>query len=66
MSRLAALLGTPTPSLGIEISATRVAAVRVAPDGDPGARHRARRRGVAARRGRARPERRATSSIATP
>ena len=35
MSRLAALLGAPTPSLGIEISATRVAAVRVAPEGTP-------------------------------
>jgi type IV pilus assembly protein PilM len=34
MSRLAALLGAPTPSLGIEISASRVAAVRVA-EGTP-------------------------------
>src|SRR5687767_6990245 len=35
MSRLAAFLGAPTPSLGIEISASRVAAVRVSPDGTP-------------------------------
>ena len=35
MSRLAALLGSPTPSLGIEITATRVSAVRVAPEGTP-------------------------------
>jgi Tfp pilus assembly PilM family ATPase len=35
MSRLAALFGAPTPSLGVEISATRVAVVRLAPDGDP-------------------------------
>ena len=35
MSRLAALFGTPTPSLGVEISATRVAVVRLATDGSP-------------------------------
>ena len=35
MSRLAALFGTPAPSLGVEISATRVAVVRLAADGSP-------------------------------
>lgn len=33
MSRVAAFLGTPAPSLGVEISATRVAVVRLAADG---------------------------------
>jgi Tfp pilus assembly PilM family ATPase len=35
MSRLAALLGMPTPSLGVEISASRVAVVRLSPDAIP-------------------------------
>jgi type IV pilus assembly protein PilM len=35
MSRLATLFGTPTPSLGVEISATRVAVVRLATEGSP-------------------------------
>jgi type IV pilus assembly protein PilM len=35
MSRLAAILGTPTPSLGVEISASRVAVVRLSPDANP-------------------------------
>jgi len=37
MSRLAAFLGTPTPTLGIEISATQVSMVRMAPEGSPAA-----------------------------
>jgi hypothetical protein len=37
MSRLAAFLGTPTPTLGIEISATQVSMVRMAPEGRPAA-----------------------------
>jgi len=37
MSRLAAFLGTPTPTLGIEISATHVSMVRMAPEGSPAA-----------------------------
>ena len=37
MSRLAAFLGTPAPTLGVEISATRVAVVRLAPRRSPAA-----------------------------
>jgi hypothetical protein len=35
MNRLTALFGTPPPTVGVEISATRVAAVRLAPDEGP-------------------------------
>jgi Tfp pilus assembly PilM family ATPase len=35
MTRVARLLGNPPPLLGVEISATRVTAVRLAPESDP-------------------------------